>query len=82
MIRFKQSKKKNIDLEQLKAAVRAQLEKMIRINKTRADYLAKFEELIAREPFQGVFCGMMRIGPRSHRQSPRNPAKITPRRGN
>ena len=44
--RFKQSKKKNIDLEQLKAAVRAQLEKMIRINKTRADYLAKFEELI------------------------------------
>ena len=44
--RFKQSTKKNIDLEQLKAAVRAQLEKMIRINKTRADYLAKFEELI------------------------------------
>jgi type I restriction enzyme R subunit len=44
--RFKQSKKKNIDLEQLKAAVRAQLEKMIRINKMRADYLAKFEELI------------------------------------
>ena len=44
--RFKQSKKKNVDLEQLKAAVRAQLEKMIRINKTRADYLAKFEELI------------------------------------
>jgi len=30
-----------------------------------------------REPFQGVFCGMMRIGPRSHRQSPRNPAKIS-----
>src|SRR5437667_3647766 len=44
--RFKQSKKKNVDLEQLKAAVRAQLDKMIRINKTRADYLAKFEELI------------------------------------
>jgi type I restriction enzyme R subunit len=44
--RFKQSKKKNIDLEQLKAAIRAQLDKMIRINKTRADYLAKFEELI------------------------------------
>ncbi len=44
--RFKQSKKKNLDLEQLKAAVRGQLEKMIRINKTRADYLAKFEELI------------------------------------
>ena len=44
--RFKQSKKKNVDLEQLKAAVRAQLDKMIRINKTRTDYLAKFEELI------------------------------------
>jgi type I restriction enzyme R subunit len=44
--RFKQSKKKNVDLEQLKTAVRAQLDKMIRINKTRADYLAKFEELI------------------------------------
>jgi type I restriction enzyme R subunit len=44
--RFKQSNKKNVDLEQLKAAVRAQLEKMIRINKTRADFLAKFEELI------------------------------------
>jgi type I restriction enzyme R subunit len=44
--RFKQSKKKNIDLEQLKAAVRAQLDKLIRLNKTRADYLTKFEELI------------------------------------
>jgi type I restriction enzyme, R subunit len=44
--RFKKSNKKNVDLEQLKAAIRAQLDKMIRINKTRADYLAKFEELI------------------------------------
>src|SRR2546430_286838 len=44
--RFKRSNKKNVDLEQLKAAIRAQLDKMIRINKTRADYLAKFEELI------------------------------------
>ncbi|CAN5783320.1 type I restriction endonuclease subunit R [soil metagenome] len=44
--RFKQSKKKNIDLEQLKAAIRTQLDKLIRLNKTRADYLAKFEELI------------------------------------
>lgn len=44
--RFKQSKKKNIDLEQLKTAIRAQLEKLIRLNKTRADYLTKFEELI------------------------------------
>jgi type I restriction enzyme, R subunit len=44
--RFKKSSKKNVDLEQLKAAIRAQLDKMIRINKTRADYAAKFEELI------------------------------------
>ena len=44
--RFKESKKKNIDLEQLKAAIRAQLDKLIRLNKTRADYLTKFEELI------------------------------------
>jgi type I restriction enzyme R subunit len=44
--RFKKSNKKNVDLEQLKAAIRAQLDKMIRINRTRADYVAKFEELI------------------------------------
>jgi type I restriction enzyme R subunit len=44
--RFQQSNKKNVDLEQLKAAIRAQLDKMVRINKTRADYLSKFEELI------------------------------------
>ncbi|MBA3960596.1 MAG: HsdR family type I site-specific deoxyribonuclease [Chthoniobacterales bacterium] len=44
--RFKQSRKKNIDLERLKAAIRAQLDKLIRLNKTRADYLTKFEELI------------------------------------
>jgi type I restriction enzyme R subunit len=44
--RFAKSKKKNVDLEQLKAAIRAQLDKLIRLNRTRADYLAKFEELI------------------------------------
>ncbi|MBM3855974.1 MAG: DUF3387 domain-containing protein, partial [Verrucomicrobia bacterium] len=33
-------------LEQLKAAIRSQLDKLIRLNRTRADYLAKFEELI------------------------------------
>jgi type I restriction enzyme R subunit len=44
--RFKESKHKNTDLEQLKAAIRAQLEKLIRFNRSRADYLAKFEELI------------------------------------
>ena len=30
----------------MKAAVRAQLEKLIRLNKTRADFAEKFEELI------------------------------------
>jgi type I restriction enzyme R subunit len=44
--RFAKSTRKNVDLEQLKAAIRAQLDKLIRLNRTRADYLAKFEELI------------------------------------
>lgn len=44
--RFAKAACKNVELEQLKAAVKAQLEKLIRVNKTRADYLAKFEELI------------------------------------
>ncbi len=44
--RIKASKHKGTDLERLKAAIRAQLEKLIRFNKTRTDYLEKFEELI------------------------------------
>ncbi len=44
--RFAQSKTKNVEIEQLKAAIRSHLEKMIRVNRTRADYLVKFEELI------------------------------------
>jgi len=44
--RFKQSKHKNTDLEVLKAAIRAQLDKMIQLNRTRADFSEKFEELI------------------------------------
>lgn len=44
--RFKESKHKNTDLEVLKAAIRAQLEKLIRLNRTRTDFRAKFEELI------------------------------------
>jgi type I restriction enzyme R subunit len=44
--RFKESKHRNTDLEVLKAAIRAQLEKLIRLNKTRADFQEKFEELI------------------------------------
>jgi type I restriction enzyme, R subunit len=44
--RFKESKHKNTDLEILKAAIRAQLEKLVRLNKSRMDFQEKFEELI------------------------------------
>ncbi|WP_444633245.1 type I restriction endonuclease subunit R [Cupriavidus oxalaticus] len=44
--RFSQSKHKNTDLEVLKAAIRAQLDKMIQVNRTRADFAEKFEALI------------------------------------
>jgi type I restriction enzyme R subunit len=44
--RFAESKQKNTDLEVLKAAIRAQLEQMIRLNRTRADFAEKFEALI------------------------------------
>lgn len=44
--RFKESKHKNTDLEVVKAAIRAELERLIRLNKTRADFAEKFEELI------------------------------------
>ena len=48
-VRFRRkstSKHKNTDLEVLKAAIRAQLEKMIQLNRTRADFAEKFEALI------------------------------------
>jgi type I restriction enzyme R subunit len=44
--RFGKSKTKNIELEQLKAAIRGQLNRLVRLNKTRTDYLEKFEDLI------------------------------------
>ena len=44
--RFATSKHKNTDLETLKAAIRAQLAHLIELNPTRADFAAKFEELI------------------------------------
>ena len=44
--KFEKSNRRNVELEQLKAAIRAQLEKLIRFNKTRANYSAKFEALI------------------------------------
>src|SRR5262245_50847533 len=44
--RFQASTHKNTDLEVLKAAIRAHLEKLIRLNPTRADFAEKFEALI------------------------------------
>lgn len=43
---FKTARHKNIELESLKAAVRAMLERLIGLNRTRADFQEKFEELI------------------------------------
>jgi len=44
--KFKRSQAKNLDLERLKAAIRAQLDRLIEINETRADFRQKFETLI------------------------------------
>lgn len=44
--RFKASKAKNIELETLKAAVRAMLERLIKLNRSRIDFQDKFETLI------------------------------------
>lgn len=44
--KFSQAKHKNTDLEVLKAAVRVQLERLVRANKTRMNFQTKFEELI------------------------------------
>jgi type I restriction enzyme R subunit len=44
--RFKNSKHKNTELEALKAAIRARLDRMVSLNHTRADFAEKFEKLI------------------------------------
>jgi type I restriction enzyme R subunit len=44
--RFKDSKTRSLDLERLKAAIRAQLDRMIAINETRVDLGRQFETLI------------------------------------
>ena len=44
--RFEKTKPTSSDLERLRAAVKAQLEQMVRLNPTRADYLEKFQDLI------------------------------------
>jgi len=45
--KFKQSKRKNIDLETLKAQIAARLNRLVQLNPTRTDFLEKFEQLIA-----------------------------------
>ncbi|MEP7042527.1 MAG: type I restriction endonuclease subunit R [Dokdonella sp.] len=44
--RFRNSRHKNTELEVLKAAIRAQLDKLIQLNRTRANFADKFDELI------------------------------------
>jgi type I restriction enzyme R subunit len=44
--RFGKSSRKNTELESLKAAIRPVLERLVRLNKTRADFAEKFEGLI------------------------------------
>jgi type I restriction enzyme R subunit len=44
--RFATTTRKNVELEQLRAAVRKQLDTLIRANPTRADFSRKLEELI------------------------------------
>jgi type I restriction enzyme R subunit len=44
--RFKESNHKNTDLEALKAAIAAKLERLVRLNRTRTDFAEKFEQLI------------------------------------
>ena len=45
--RFKESKHKNADLEALKAAIRARLNALVSLNRTRTDFTERFEEMIA-----------------------------------
>lgn len=46
--KFKESKQKNLDIERLKAAIRATLDKIVHMHRAlRTDYQQKFEELIA-----------------------------------
>jgi len=44
--RFKTSKHKNTEIEALKAAIRARLDRLLQLNRTRIDFAEKFEELI------------------------------------
>jgi type I restriction enzyme R subunit len=44
--KFKASQTKNLDVERLKAAIRAQLDRLISANETRVDFREKFEAMI------------------------------------
>ncbi len=44
--KFKKTQHKHTELERLKAAIRSRLERLVRLNPTRANYLEKFEDLI------------------------------------
>ena len=44
--RFEESKHKNTDIEALKAAIRARLDRLVRLNRARTDFVEKFEALI------------------------------------
>lgn len=44
--RFEKKRPTNTDLERLKQAVRVHVEAMVRLNRTRADYLEKFQALV------------------------------------
>ncbi len=44
--RFEKSNRKNVELEQLRVAIQAQLGRMVELNRTRVDYLERFEALI------------------------------------
>jgi type I restriction enzyme R subunit len=44
--RFKNAKHKNTEMEALKAAIRARLERLVILNRTRTDFVEKFEALI------------------------------------
>lgn len=44
--KFQESRHRNTDLEVLKTAIRTQLERLIRLNRTRTDFTARFEALI------------------------------------
>ncbi len=46
--RFKSSETKNLDIERLKAVIRAQLDRLIAANETRVDFREQFESLIAK----------------------------------